>query len=472
MLQIAVLAWSAVLAFDGVLSIGQVTAFQALFLMLGTNVDYMMQYLPRMIRSTGGLRRIDSLLRAEPEVRDRAAAASESSFEHNVVVRRRDVLPRRSRADLDDVSFTIPKGSYVAFVGPSGCGKSTVLSLLMRMYDPEGGAVRVDGTDVRDVRQDVYRSLLAPVLQDSFLFDTSVRENIRMGRLDATDSEIEAAARAAEIDDAVRRLADGYDTTVGHRGQRLSGGERQRVAIARAIVRDPADPGAGRGDLGAGRGGRRRRSTRRSHGWPRTERWSASPIASHRSSDHDCIFVLHDGRVVEHGRHEELLDLDGVYAGLWSKQAGFRTQPGRRGAPRSPPSASRRSRCSRRWTTTCSPSSPASSRRSVGRSAASWCTRATRPTVSTSSCAAPSPPPGWPTTAQSVVSRVLEDGDYFGEVGLLHDVPRTATVRTAAPTVLLTLNRDTFRRMLERVPELRDALRRDYPELAAGGDHP
>ena len=196
----------------------------------------------------------------------------------------------------------------------------------MRMYDPQQGAVRVDGVDIRDVRQDVYRGLLAPVLQESFLFDTSVRENIRMGRLDATDGEVEAAARAAEIDDAIRRMPDGYDTAVGYRGSRLSGGQRQRVAIAHALVRDPAilvlDEATSALD-------------------PATEAAINDTLArlatdrtvvsvTHRLASvahYDRIFVLQDGRVVEDGPHHELLSRDGVYAGLWNKQAGFRLSP-------------------------------------------------------------------------------------------------------------------------------------------------
>src|SRR4029079_14241264 len=134
--------------------------------------------------------------------------------------------------NLTDVSLTIRKGQLVALVGPSGCGKSTVLSLIIRLYDPQKGAIRVDDHDLRAVEQADWRRLLASVMQDNFLFDASIRENIRMGRLDATKEEIEAAAKAAEIDEAIRRMPGGYDTRVGQRGGQLSGGQRQRIAIA------------------------------------------------------------------------------------------------------------------------------------------------------------------------------------------------------------------------------------------------
>ena len=465
-LQIAVLACSAVLAFDGVLSIGQLTAFQALFLLLGANVDYVMQYLPRMIRSTGGVHRIDSLLRAEPDADEGSGAASHVSFDRDLSFDHVTFSHSGSRVDLDDVSFTISKGSYVAFVGASGCGKSTVLSLLMRMYDPEGGAVRIDGTDIREVRQDVYRSLLAPVLQESFLFDTSVRENIRMGRLDASDPEIEVAARAAEVDDAVRRLPGGYASTVGPRGQRLSGGERQRVAIARAILSDPAilvlDEATSALDAAA--------ETSLNETLTRLAKDRTVVNVTHRLAsvvDHDRIFVLHEGRLVEDGRHEELLALDGVYAGLWSKQAGFHLSPD---GARAEVTAERLAAI---------PVFSALDHGLLADLAGDFTTERWPPgrvvvyqddpadrfyvIVRGTVTAARVADDGTP-----LVSRVLQDGDYFGEVGLLHNVPRTATVRTDAPTVLLTLNRERFSRLLERVPELRDALRRDYPELADG----
>ncbi len=464
-LQIIVLGWSALLAFDGVLTVGQFTAFQALFLMLGTNVDYMMQYLPKMIRSTGGLRRIDSLLGADADVRDRDGAASEVVFARDIAFDGVTFCHDGARPNLDEVSFTIPRGSDVAFVGPSGCGKTTVLSMLMRMYDPQEGAVRVDGVDIRDVRQDVYRGLLAPVLQESFLFDTSVRENIRMGRLDATDGEVEAAARAAEIDDAIRRMPDGYDTAVGHRGSRLSGGQRQRVAIARALVRDPAilvlDEATSALDPAA------EAAINDTLARLATDRTVVS--VTHRLASvahYDRIFVLQDGRVVEDGPHHELLSRDGVYAGLWNKQAGFRLSPE---GDRAEVTAERLQAIAifakldhehladladdfttERWPadrTVVHQRDPADRFYVIVRGRV----RATRVDDDGS----------------EVAANILEDGDYFGELGLLRDVPRTATVRTVTPSVLLTLTRDRFLRMLERAPELRDALRRDYPELVS-----
>src|SRR5207248_281377 len=135
---------------------------------------------------------------------------------------------------------SIAQGSTVALVGPSGSGKTTALGLMLRFQDPTCGSVRFDGHDLRDVNVASLRGQIGAVLQDAFLFNTTIRENIRMGRPDATDSQIEDAARAAEVHDAIRALPAGYATQVGERGALLSGGERQRVALARALVRNPS----------------------------------------------------------------------------------------------------------------------------------------------------------------------------------------------------------------------------------------
>ncbi|MDZ7687455.1 MAG: ABC transporter ATP-binding protein [Halobacteriales archaeon] len=222
---------------------------------------------------------------------------------------------------LEDVSLVAEGGETVAVVGPTGAGKSTLLKLLMRLYDVDGGAVRVDGHDVRDVTLPSLRRHIGYVPQETFLFHGTVRENIRYGAFDATDDEVETAARAAEAHDFIQNLPDGYETTVGERGVKLSGGQRQRVVLARAVLRNPdilvLDEATSDVDTET------EMLIQRSLDDLTKDRTTF--VIAHRLStvkDADKIVVLEDGRVVERGTHDELIDEDGLYAHLWGVQAG------------------------------------------------------------------------------------------------------------------------------------------------------
>ncbi|WP_254546412.1 ABC transporter ATP-binding protein [Halomarina pelagica] len=222
---------------------------------------------------------------------------------------------------VEDVSFTVEGGETLALVGPTGAGKSTVLKLLLRMYDVDEGAIRIDGQDVRDVSLRSLRRHVGYVSQDTFLFYGTVRENIAYATFDADDEAIVAAAKAAEAHDFIRNLPDGYDTMVGERGVKLSGGQRQRISIARAVLKDPEilvlDEATS--DVDTETEMLIQRSLDRL-----TEDRTTFAIAHRLSTIRDAegIVVLEDGRVVERGTHEDLLADDGLYAHLWGVQAG------------------------------------------------------------------------------------------------------------------------------------------------------
>ncbi|UIO98473.1 ABC transporter ATP-binding protein/permease [Halobaculum sp. CBA1158] len=222
---------------------------------------------------------------------------------------------------LRDVDFSVDAGETVALVGPTGAGKSTLLKLLLRLYDVDEGAVRIDGHDVRDVTVRSLRESIGYVSQDTYLFDGTVAENIRYGRFDADDEAVREAATAAEAHEFIENLPDGYDTRIGERGVKLSGGQRQRLSIARVVLQDPdvlvLDEATSAVDTET------EMLIQRS--LDRLAEDRTTFVIAHRLStvkDADEVLVLEGGEVVERGGHEELLAADGLYAKLWGVQAG------------------------------------------------------------------------------------------------------------------------------------------------------
>ena len=220
---------------------------------------------------------------------------------------------------LCDITLDVAPGTTIALVGPSGAGKSTLMSLIPRFYDPTRGRIRIDGHDLRDVQQETLRAQLAAVSQEVRLFNTSIGENIRYGRLDASDDEVEAAARAANAHDFIANLTNGYKTEVGERGVKLSGGQRQRVAIARALLRDARilllDEATSSLDSAS--------EALVQEALERLMEGRTTFIIAHRLStvQHaDRILVLDEGRIVQTGTHAELVQRDGLYRDLAALQ--------------------------------------------------------------------------------------------------------------------------------------------------------
>jgi ATP-binding cassette subfamily B protein len=223
------------------------------------------------------------------------------------------------RQILRDLSFDVPAGGKVAVVGASGAGKSTLARLLYRFYDVNGGAVMVNGVDIRDAKQSSLRAAIGIVPQDTVLFNDTVYYNIRYGRPDATREEVIAAAQAAHIHDLIQSLPEGYEATVGERGLKLSGGEKQRVAIARAILKKPRilifDEATSALDSKSEKSIQAELN--------RVARGHTTLVIAHRLStvmDADQILVMDHGRIVERGTHRELLERGGLYAQMWLLQ--------------------------------------------------------------------------------------------------------------------------------------------------------
>jgi ATP-binding cassette, subfamily B, heavy metal transporter len=223
------------------------------------------------------------------------------------------------RPILKGLSFEVPAGKTVAIVGPSGAGKSTISRLLFRLYDVCGGKILIDGQDIRDVTQASLRSAIGMVPQDTVLFNDTIRYNIRYGRWDASDAEVEAAAQLAQIDSFIRLSPKGYETQVGERGLKLSGGEKQRVAIARTVLKGPPilvlDEATSALDSHT--------EHEIQEALERVSRNRTSLVIAHRLSTivaADEIIVLDQGKIAERGTHAGLLASGGLYASMWNRQ--------------------------------------------------------------------------------------------------------------------------------------------------------
>lgn len=300
-------------------TIGDFVMINALLMQLSIPLNFI-GFLYREIRQGfADLEDMFDLLTVEQEIKDAAGAPPLHCADGRIAFKNVNFHYDPDRSILKNVSFEVPPGKTVAIVGPSGAGKSTISRLLFRFYDVTGGAVEIDGEDLRGVQQTSLREKIGMVPQDTVLFNESIRYNIRYGRPSATDAEVEQAAEMAQIGAFIRALPEGFDTQVGERGLKLSGGEKQRVAIARTLLKAPPililDEATSALDTHTER-----------------EIQSALDVVSqnrttvviaHRLSTvvgADEIIVLRAGEIAERGTHDELLKIDGLYAEMWNRQ--------------------------------------------------------------------------------------------------------------------------------------------------------
>lgn len=452
-----ILGYGSYLTFEGNLSIGSFIAYNSIFITVGQSMFGITAVLPYLLSAKTSLRRVEQLMTCQPDVAE---------------LGNRELPFVRQSIALKDVSFAyvpgepvlrhlhldIPvHGGYTSIVGASGSGKSTVLQLLLRFADPNSGTVTYDGQNIREVRYDSLLRQIGVVFQDSILFHASIRDNILVGKPDATMEEIEEAARAAGIHETITGFSKGYDTIVRNQGDNLSGGQRQRIALARALLRKPnilfLDEATSALD-------------------PDTERavnetiWSlARSIAivsvTHRlayAAQSDRIIVLSQGAVAESGSHEELMKRDGPYRRMWDKQQGFVLSK-YDGDARVESERLRKlpffqgidfdtlQRISRLFVTEKFEAGAFVVEQGDQGDKFYLIARGKVEVVVVAD-----------ETGKRNKVAVLEDGDHFGEIALMHHIPRTASIVTLTSCLLLSLSYEHFQPLMTQYPSIREGL--------------
>lgn len=306
--------WSVI---DGELTAGELIAFLIYAINLANPVRRLSALYGDIQRSMAAGERVFALLDETPDIREKADAIALPVLRGDVVFDAVHFQYEPSKEVLSGISFHAEPGQKIALVGPSGSGKSTIANLIPRFYDVTAGAIKIDGHDVRDVTLASLREQIGIVPQDTALFNTTIEENIRYGRLDATDEEVAAAVRAANAEEFVRQLPQGLQTPIGDRGLVLSGGQRQRIAIARALLKDPRililDEATSALDTES--------EQLVQAALERLMIGRTAFIIAHRLTtiqDADHILVIDRGRIVESGTHQSLLALHGMYYNLYT----------------------------------------------------------------------------------------------------------------------------------------------------------
>jgi len=298
---------------------GELVAFLTYAVNLANPVKRLSRVYGAIQKAMAAADRVFDVMDMDEKIKDAPDAKELPAIDGRVIFDNVTFSYKEGQAALSNVSIQAEPGQMIALVGPSGSGKSTIANLIPRFYDIDSGSISIDGYDIREVTTHSLREQIGLVPQETMLFSTTVMENIRYGRLDATDEEIIAASKAANADEFIRELPEGYETKIGERGLNLSGGQRQRLAIARAILKNPRvlilDEATSALDTES--------EKIVQDALDKLMEGRTSFVIAHRLSTifkANQIFVVENGHVIEHGTHEELLALNGLYSNLYNIQ--------------------------------------------------------------------------------------------------------------------------------------------------------
>jgi ATP-binding cassette subfamily B protein len=316
----ALVLWHGVhLVIAGVITPGTLILFITYLKFVFRPIRQVAKYVTKIARATASGERVLEILETAPEIRDRPGAITAPRFRGHIQFENVSFGYDENKPILSDISFRVLPGEHVALVGPSGSGKSTIISLLLRLYDPQAGRILIDGQDILTMKVDSVRRQIGVVLQESLLFGVSIRDNISYGGLDADQQAVESAARLANAHAFIDELENGYDTIIGERGATLSGGQLQRIAIARAAIREAPIMILDEPALGLDNANRREVTT----ALERNMRGKSVIMITHdlvESRKFDRIVVIENGRVVEQGTHDTLMKRRGPYHALYLHQ--------------------------------------------------------------------------------------------------------------------------------------------------------
>lgn len=457
------IAAGAYFAWRGQLTIGTFSAFIVLLSQAGRAITALSMYVRNLIAGASALERIEQVLNTPLDHVDSGAAVALPPISEQIRFAGVSFGYPGQSLQLKQVSFTVPARKSIAFVGRSGAGKSTLLKLLLRFYDPTEGQILIDGYDLGQVDQHSFRGQIGVVLQEAPLLNTTVRENICLVKPDATDEEVIAAARLAEIHDMIMALPQGYHTPVGEGGKRLSPGQRQRVALARALLHNPSllllDEITAALDLET--------EAAINQTLKKLARERTVVTVTHRLSsvvEADQIVVVDNGQVIEQGTHWELLKNKQFYRRLWQLQSGFIiSADGQYAEVRGA-----RLRFIPLFAQLDEPTLSAIADQFVSEyfdaeqilftqgSPGDKFYIIVRGKVAVSFVTEPE--------GQRVTLAQLEDGDYFGEIALIEGGTRRASVQTILPSLFLTLERERFEKLMVDLPSLQKIVQRKARE--------